>query len=85
MSDKRKVTMDDALAAGDGVILNVQAARIKELEERNKELAEAIEAAIASGMVGGDMITSGPVTPTPQGEAAVMLRIALLKAKGEEQ
>ena len=48
------------------------------------ELLEAIEAAIASGMVGGDMITSGPVTPTPQGEAAVMLRAALAKAKGEE-
>ena len=34
MSEKRKVTMDDALAAGDGVILNVQAERIAELEER---------------------------------------------------
>jgi hypothetical protein len=29
-----KVTMDDALAAADGVILREQAARIKELEER---------------------------------------------------
>ena len=40
MSEKRKVTMDDALAAGDSVILNVQAARIKELEKALKEIAD---------------------------------------------
>lgn len=47
MSEKRKVTMDDALAAGDGVILGVQAARIKELEGQNKELLEALEKVIS--------------------------------------
>ena len=33
MSEKRKVTMDDALKAGDSVILREQAKRIKELEQ----------------------------------------------------
>ena len=37
-----KVTMADALAAGDGVILNEQVARIKELEEQRDELIAAL-------------------------------------------
>lgn len=84
MSEKRKVTMDDALAAGDGVIMTARRLRIEELENQNKELLEAIEAAIASGMVPGESITSGPGTKTQQGKAAAMLRAALAKAKGEE-
>ena len=47
MSEKRKVTMDDALAAGDGVILNVQAARIEELEDQNKDLLEALQKVVS--------------------------------------
>ena len=47
------------------------------------ELLEAIEAAIASGMVPGESITSGPGTKTQQGKAAAMLRAAIAKAKGE--
>ena len=48
------------------------------------ELLEAIEAAIASGMVPGESITAGPGTKTQQGKAATMLRAAIAKAKGEE-
>ena len=48
------------------------------------ELLEAIEAAIASGMVPGESITGGPGAKTQQGKAAAMLRAAIAKAKGEE-
>jgi len=48
------------------------------------ELLEAIEAAIASGMVPGESITGGPGTKTQQGKAAAMLRAAIAKAKGLE-
>ena len=47
------------------------------------EMLEAIEAAIASGMVPGESITNGPGTKTQQGKAAAMLRAAIAKAKGE--
>ena len=38
-----KVTMDDALSAGDGVILDELAARIRELEAQRGELLEALK------------------------------------------
>jgi len=37
-----KVTMDDALSAGDGVILDELAARIRDLEAQRGELLEAL-------------------------------------------
>ena len=48
------------------------------------DLLEAIEAAIASGMIPGESITGGPGAKTQQGKAAAMLRAAIAKAKGEE-
>ena len=80
----RTTRMYDAPKAGGAVLLRGQAERIKELEEQRDELLEAIEAAIASGMVPGESITSGPGTKTQQGKAAAMLRAAIAKAKGEE-
>ena len=38
MSEKRKVTMKDALAAGDGVIMTARRLRIEELEAENERL-----------------------------------------------
>ena len=38
-----KVTMADAMAAGDGVVLDELSARIKELEAQRDELLEALE------------------------------------------
>ena len=40
MSEKRKVTMDDALAAGDAVIMTAQRLRIEELEKALQEIAD---------------------------------------------
>ena len=82
MSEKRKVTMDDALAAGDSVILNVQAARIEELEKALQEIADP--AGIAQSLEAGGSIH---VLENLARRALYMQRIAraaIAKAKGEE-
>ena len=81
MSEKRKVTMDDALAAGDGVILNVQAARIKELEKALQEIADPAH----TSFDGDSALYALENLAT---NALYMQRVAkeaLAKAKGEEQ
>lgn len=82
MSEKRKVTMDDALKAGDGVILNVQAARIEELEAALKEIADP--AGIAQSLEADGSLH---ILENLARRALYMQRIArgvLAKAKGEE-
>jgi hypothetical protein len=66
------VTMDDALKAGDGVILNVQAARIKELEDQNKELLKALE----------NLERTAGVPAVSDDPARVAARAAIAKARG---
>ena len=75
MSEKRKVTMDDALAAGDGVILNVQVARIEELEDQNKDLLEALEKVVS-------LVDAGQGTWTLEEQQKA--RAAIARAKGED-
>jgi hypothetical protein len=82
MREKRKVMMDDALAAGDGVILNVQAARIKELEDQNKELLEALELALSSH--NRFLLSDPPKDAWVFNGVEAKARAALAKAKGEE-
>jgi len=80
------ITMDDALKAGDGVILREQAARIKELEARVEELEQS-ESRYLWIRDGGWMLIGkdrggGPEWP----EAAEVDRLvdaAIAKAKGE--
>lgn len=69
-----KVTMADALAAGDGVILNELAARIKELEAQRDELLEALE----------NLLKVHEGEGGTQHHAGDMARAAIAKAKGEE-
>ena len=68
-----KVTMADAMAAGDGVIFNELANRIKELEAQRDELLEALEMMLEMSEMGGF------------GKAAAedVARAAIAKAKGE--
>ena len=83
MSEKRKVTMDDALAAGDSVILNVQAARIEELEKALQEIADP--AGIAQSLEADGSLH---VLESLARRALYMQRIAraaIAKAKGEDQ
>ena len=47
-----KVTMEDALAAGDGIILREQAERIEELERQRGELLQALQ--ILTERIGSD-------------------------------
>ena len=47
MSEKRKVTMNDALAAGDGVIMTARRLRIEELEAQRNELLATLEATVS--------------------------------------
>ena len=75
MTEKRKVTMDDALAAGDSVILNVQAERIEELEAQRDELLEALEKIVS-------LVDAGKGTWTVEEQQKA--RAAIAKAKGEE-
>jgi hypothetical protein len=66
------VTMNDALAAGDGVILNVQAARIKGLEDQNKELLKALE----------NLERTSGLPAMSDDPARVAARAAIAKARG---
>ena len=68
------VTMDGALEAADGVILREQAARIKELEDQNKELLEALCYLL---------LTSTGLTHEEWLEAMDQARAAIAQAKGE--
>jgi len=82
MSEKRKVTMDDALKAGDSVILNVQAARIEELEKALQEIADP--AGIAQSLEADGSLH---VLESLARRALYMQRIAraaIAKAKEEE-
>lgn len=63
------------LAAGDSVILNVQAARIEELEAQRDELLEALEKVVS-------LIDAGEGTWTLEEQQKA--RAAIAKAKGEE-
>jgi len=68
-----KVTMADAMAAGDGVVLNELEKRIRELEAQRDELLEALEMMLEMSEMGGF------------GKAAAedVARAAIAKAKGE--
>lgn len=74
MSEKRKVTMDDALAAGDGVLLTARRLRIEELEAQRDELLEALE----------NMLKVYEGEGGTQYNAADIARAAIATAKGEE-
>ena len=83
MSEKRKITMDDALAAGDAVIMTARRLRIKELEEQNKELLEALEKIVELNAPGRvyELHQLGMLVYTMLSIA----RAAIAKAKGEEK
>ena len=75
------VTMDDALAAGDSVILREQAERIKELERSDRRYRWIRD---GGWMLIGEDRGNGPEWP----EAAEVDRLvdaAIAKAKGEDQ
>lgn len=75
MSEKRKVTMGDALAAGDGVIMTARRLRIEELEAQRDELLEAFEKLVS-------LIDTGEGTWTLEEQQKA--RAAIAKAKGED-
>ena len=79
-----KVTMDDALSAGDGVILDELAARIRELEAQRDELFRAIQwYADTVEDLNRNGWTAGKALGQLRADRGKMAMEAIAKAKGE--